>query len=249
MEKIPISAKCITYGRVSFLEESVESFLRQKYDGEKELVIVNDYPEQKLVFDHPNVRIFNLDKPFDTIGEKENFAVKQCRFDTIAVWDDDDIALPWHLENINTWFPGYGLLHWKRGIFQMNHKIVAVKSIGNSGIVYSKEWWRKVGKHEPENAGYDTTFVMKLHKHQVKVSRAEPSMPSWIYNWGNGSYHMSGQGSDKGREESEHVTHRHQKHIENLKNQGLIPIGKVMINPHWHHNYIQNLKEFMSLGQ
>ena len=87
-----ISCKMITYGRVEFLEESLQSFLNQDYDGEKELVIVNDYPQQKLIFDHPEVRIFNLDYTFETIGQKENFAVEQCKGDIIAVWDDDDSA-------------------------------------------------------------------------------------------------------------------------------------------------------------
>ena len=36
-----ISCKCITYGRVEFLEESIESFLRQEYLGKKELIIKN----------------------------------------------------------------------------------------------------------------------------------------------------------------------------------------------------------------
>ena len=71
-----ISCKMITYGRVEFLEESLQSFLNQDYDGEKELVIVNDYPQQKLIFDHPEVRIINLDYTFETIGQKENFAVE-----------------------------------------------------------------------------------------------------------------------------------------------------------------------------
>jgi len=79
----PISCKCITYGRVEHLEESLESFLRQDYAGDHELVIVNDYPRQRLHFDHPRVRIINLDFTFETIGEKENFAVSACRYDTV----------------------------------------------------------------------------------------------------------------------------------------------------------------------
>ena len=56
-----ISAKCITYGRVSTLEEAIYSFLQQDYPGEKELVIVNDYPKQKLIFDHPEIKIIIRD--------------------------------------------------------------------------------------------------------------------------------------------------------------------------------------------
>ena len=75
---INISCKCITYGRVDTLEEALYSFLIQEYQGDSELVIVNDYPLQKLHFDHPRVKIFNLDTTFETIGDKENFAIENC---------------------------------------------------------------------------------------------------------------------------------------------------------------------------
>ena len=45
-----ISAKCVTYGRVSLLEEAIESFLKQDYPNSRcELVIVNDCPIQRLI--------------------------------------------------------------------------------------------------------------------------------------------------------------------------------------------------------
>ena len=72
-----ISFKTTTYGRVSFLEECLQSFLQQEYSGDSEMVIINDYPLQKLIFDHPKVRIFNLDETFGIIGEQENFADEQ----------------------------------------------------------------------------------------------------------------------------------------------------------------------------
>ena len=71
-----ISAKCITYGRVDTLEELIYSFLNQDYEGWSELIIVNDYPLQTLIFDHPKVKIFNLKETFSTIGAKENFAIE-----------------------------------------------------------------------------------------------------------------------------------------------------------------------------
>ena len=72
MDYPSISCKCITYGRVATLEESIYSFLKQDYPADKcELIIVNDYPLQTLIFEHPQIKIVNLDKTFDTIGEKE----------------------------------------------------------------------------------------------------------------------------------------------------------------------------------
>jgi hypothetical protein len=49
----PVSCICLTFGRAHLLEESVYSFLRQDYSGVKELIILNDYNQQILTFDHP----------------------------------------------------------------------------------------------------------------------------------------------------------------------------------------------------
>jgi hypothetical protein len=246
-KSISISCKCITYGRVNLLEESLYSFLNQNYDGESEMLIINDYPEQKLYFDHPNVRIINLDETFKTIGEKENFAVENCKYDTIAVWDDDDIALPNHLENINKYFPGYDLLHWKKGALVDHNKINDLVGLGNSGIIYTKEIWERSGKHELENAGYDMSFVVKIkRKYQCKVINAEPldEEVSWMYMWGGRSYHMSGQGTDTPNKEN--VIIRHSRHIEKLKNEGKIPIGDIELKPKWSIDYCKLLNEYIT---
>lgn len=246
MPYIPISCKCITYGRVNFLEESIESFLRQQYDGESELVIVNDYPKQKLIINHPRIRVYNFDFTFPTIGEKENFAVSACKYDTVAVWDDDDIALPNHLSNINKYFPGHDLLHWQNGIALVQHNIAALRSLGNSGIVYSKNIWARAGMHSLENAGYDTTFVNKAAKAGARIARAMPKNDevSWCYNWGNGTYHMSGMGADDGTKPN--VIIRHSEYIESLRKRGEIPEGDVLLSPHWERDYSKMLKEYVS---
>lgn len=241
---ISISCKCITYGRVNYLEESIESFLKQDYDGDSELVIVNDYPLQKLHFNHPKVRIINLNKTFNTIGEKENYAVKMCRYDTIAVWDDDDLALPNHLSNINKHFPGHDLLHWNNGILMMSNKIEKITDLGNSGIVYSKDIWNSVGRHEYENAGYDATFVLKIYGQNGIVNRAITSIEdvSWIYCW-NDSYHMSAMGNDT--PDRKNVIIRHSEHIEQLRLDGKIPTGIVYLKPHWKNDYNKMYNDFL----
>lgn len=241
---IPISCKCITYGRVESLEESLESFLRQDYAGDHELVIVNDYPRQRLHFDHPRVRIYNLDFTFGTIGEKENFAVSACSHDAIAVWDDDDIALPNHLKNIDRYFWGHDLLHWERGVFFKKGSIAALTGLGNSGIVYSKPLWRAIGGHPLENAGYDVTLVNRLRGAGARVALAAPPPreSSWFYGWRNGSYHMSALGTDHdGRAD---VVSRHSAHIDELRRAGRIPTGDIELKPHWNQDYAALLAEY-----
>ena len=133
-----VSFKCITYGRVRLLEEALYSFLNLE-NNDSELVIVNDYPLQELIYDHPQVKIYNLKETFPTIGDKENFAVSKCSGELIALQDDDDIALPNHLDNIKKyWVDGSNLMHWNRAIFYNDPDISGITGTGNSGIVYSK---------------------------------------------------------------------------------------------------------------
>lgn len=241
-----ISCKCITYGRIDTLEEALYSFITQEYDGESELIIVNDYPLQKLIFDHPKVKIFNLDYTFDTIGEKENFAVSQCTHDIIAVWDDDDIAMPNHLSNIDKYFvDDSDLLHWQRGVLFNAGQISAINSVGNSGIVYSKKIWKEIGGHPKENAGYDMSFVLKIKSISKNIVLASPpdNEVSWFYYWAHRSYHMSGLGTDT--PDRPNVIKRHSEHIEQQRLKGNIPVGNIYLKPIWRQPYGQLFKDFV----
>ena len=96
-----ISCLMPTYNRCpdkqTMLEEALESFVSQTY-ADKELIICNDTPNQKLVFDHPQVKIFNMDTRFPTLSDKLQWMIDNSSGDVLCRWDDDDICLPWRLE-------------------------------------------------------------------------------------------------------------------------------------------------------
>jgi glycosyltransferase involved in cell wall biosynthesis len=250
MENLPfISCKCITYGRLHFLEEAVESFLKQDYAGQKELIIVNDYPLQKLSYNHPEIKIFNLEETFLTIGEKENFALEQCSGELIAVWDDDDIALPNHISNIAKYFTEDGeLLLWGNGALVHSNNIHELTGLGNSGIVYTKKIWKELGGHPLENAGYDTTFVNQIiyrpGAKPIIVAYPPNEEVSWFYMWGGRGYHMSGEGTDHPGKLN--AIQRHSAHVESERALGKIPTGEITINPHWDIDYQKLLKDYIS---
>lgn len=232
-----------TYGRADMVEEALYSFLNQEYEGESELVIVNDYPLQKLIFDHPKVRIINLDKTFPVIGEKENFAIEQCKYNTVYNCDDDDVFLRNHFQNINDYFTNHNLLHWNKGVFMVAHKIEKVGSLGNCGVVYDREYVRSLGGYPREQAGADMTLVVAIGNNGGKIARATPDMPSQIYNWGNGSYHLSGMGRDT--DDRENIIVRHSRYIESQRQKGLIPTGDIVLKPHWNRDYEKIVSDYM----
>jgi hypothetical protein len=235
-------------GRVSTLEETLFSFLNQDDLTDCECVIVNDYPKQTLIFDHPQVRIFNIKEPFKTIGEKENFTVEQCKGNIIAVTDDDDVYMPNHNRNIKKYFtPGSSILHWN-GVYYNDPEITSIVFIGNSGMVYSKKAWEEVGKCPIMNAGGDTTFADSIHKlHGYTHGQPPRGEESAFYRWSlpqnGGIYHQSGAGFDS--DNKPNIIQRHSAHIEQLRIQKLIPTGDIILKPNWKQDYSKLLKDYV----
>jgi len=100
---LKIACLCCTYNRPAQLAEAVESFLRQTYPAElRELVILDDAGQYAPdACDHlPGVKLITSKHRFRTLGEKRNAcaALASPDVDAYAVWDDDDIYLPWHLQ-------------------------------------------------------------------------------------------------------------------------------------------------------
>jgi len=98
-----IACLCCTFNRPGQLAEAVESFLRQTYPAElRELVILDDAGQyaQGACDDLPGVKLITTRHRFRTMGEKRNAcaALASPDAEAYAVWDDDDIYLPWHLE-------------------------------------------------------------------------------------------------------------------------------------------------------
>jgi glycosyltransferase involved in cell wall biosynthesis len=232
---------------VSTLEESIYNFLQQDYPGEKELVIVNDYPKQKLIFNHPEIKIINLDYTFSTIGAKENYAIELCQGELIAVWDDDDIALTNHLSNVaKFWKEDTNILHWANGVYYNIPDITELTFIGNSGMVYSKKAWEQIGKSPLVNAGGDTTLMYAIHA--LGEDKAVMAFPpneevSWFYRWSIPlCYHQSGNGFDK--EGKPNIIQRHSSYIEEQRIKGFIPTGEIHLEPKWNQDYPKLLVDF-----
>lgn len=92
---------CLTYKRPTLLEECVYSVLQQTYT-DWELLVINDCEEQTIRFDHPKVRIFNLNKKFESISDKRNFGKNNADGDWITNLDDDDFMLPTYLQTMRS---------------------------------------------------------------------------------------------------------------------------------------------------
>ena len=90
-----------TYGRYSLACESLACFLQQTALSDASLLIYNQHPVP-LLFEHPRVRVVN--------EVRDNVSLRQIKqrmleladptAELIHYWDDDDLYLPWHLEDV-----------------------------------------------------------------------------------------------------------------------------------------------------
>ncbi len=90
-----------TYGRPDYVNEAVQMFIDQDYPhNRRELIILNDCPGQTFISDLPseyNIKVFNESFRYKTLGQKRNVTLDHAKGDLIAIWDDDDLYLPWRL--------------------------------------------------------------------------------------------------------------------------------------------------------
>jgi hypothetical protein len=88
-----------TYGRYSLACESIAGFLGQNALDDANLLVLNQHPVP-LFFDHPRVRVVN--EQMENVGLRH---IRKRMFDLAGPaeythwWEDDDLYLPWHLED------------------------------------------------------------------------------------------------------------------------------------------------------
>ncbi len=236
--KPKISAFCCTYGRPFCLEEALHSFLIQDYDGEKEIIILNDLAEQTLFFDHPQVKIINLKERIVPLSKKFNECISYCTGDYIFVWEDDDIYLPWKITfSINN-LDENGCFHTGSAFLERGIDDLALCSnLHHSSLCMHKDNWKKVEYYnydENDSCNLDTVIFSKIINNFGNISKSiKPEEVFYIYRWGNsGAYH----GSATQKNMSNFAKINVQKYFDS----GKIKYGNIFLNPKWSYDFLES---------
>jgi glycosyltransferase involved in cell wall biosynthesis len=182
---------CIpTFGRPELLEEAIESFLRQTW-GNKRLIIGNDFADQRLVIDHPEIVVVNRAERFPTLGAKRNWLMTLAGENYITHWDDDDLYLPDHITTVMANLPHYKAdaakqhhqwfdnnhKKWRLGFASYMHTIIAHRSVfrkaGDYGMLNMNEDAEILNRMlsrglmtGPPQRLHEPTFVQRLGTHR-----------------------------------------------------------------------------------
>jgi len=196
-----VSCLCLTYGRPSLLEEAVESFLRQTWDGSKELIVLNDHPDQELAFRHRQVVIVNRKTRLHTLGEKRNLCAELASHEHLIPWDDDDIHLPWRIEETmrglksSHFFKCPQVWQTNDGVFE--NQVQDDDFAYHAASAYSRTIFKRIGGYHCLNGGEDQEFEADLRRgadtaRHWNIVRLPLERVFYIYRRSHGSYHASG---------------------------------------------------------
>lgn len=194
------------------LQNSLACFLAQSYEN-KYLLILDDADQ----FDNqesdegkwalgslPNRFYESLPFKFNAML---NAAKDEFQADIIAIWEDDDIYLPQHLENIAAMYEGGVQFFAPKEVYSTyNQPLGQVQREGASGRFHAS-WAYTTGLLNKVD-GYPITerldFDQQMHRKCWHACNSASSCydqfhgvgPSYVYRWGNPTYHGSQAGEE-----------------------------------------------------
>lgn len=213
------------------MEESIESFLRQDYEGPKELIVVNDLPEQTLSLpDCPqNIKVVNIPIRLDNLGQKRNAVARLSSGELLMTWSDDDIHLPNRISsNVKAWAAGRYVTEGSH-IFHCLHQTIHKKArLCGPFCMAAEDFWR-LGGIPDAFTGEDAAFLRTV---LANLKVCESSELSYIYRWGTTErFHASW--FDKQQDAWSQISDKVQQTLKDGKE----PTGEVSLKPHWKRDY------------
>lgn len=226
-----ISVLTLTYQRYDILEEAIQSFLHQDWDGESEMVVLNDSPLVKYEFDHPKVRIINCDTRFSSVGKKLEYGFTQCKGDYIYRLDDDDLMAPWALSlqaEYRNDRPGCEIYRCQKHYFFCHNRFEGLSDNINNGNCYSKAYTERISY--PDTSGSEDNNIT-FHQNAI-IHTGDKGRYSMIYRWGMGTFHISGMGVEN---PTEYILNKVDESVSKMEE------GIIKLEPHFKSDYYSQL--------
>jgi hypothetical protein len=172
-----ISCICLAQRYGEDLASSVESFIKQNYDGERELIIFSTNPKVHLVFAHPNVIVANVPRACLPCDARNTAIGSIAKGDKIVIWNEDDYYLPNHLQNIASHFDGNDFVWLERQFDLERGKIERIGHGSAATFAFTKKAWERTGKYQ---RGFlnERNFIGRLTK--ISTGKKVPMTPDTI---------------------------------------------------------------------
>ena len=189
-----VSFVCTTYRRFTCLKRILAQFNAQTYPN-KELIIFNTDEEYPYVLETPqdNVTIVNNGIDYQT-GEaylNRGFicrdAVTHATGDYFMLGDDDDIYLPWHIQQAVEGIEELGTDAWKpeQSFFATQDKLELTMNTLEASVIVKMPRIRQIG-FRSDITGYEgLSWYTKLRDERNLDEHNKNYVPSYCFNWGD----------------------------------------------------------------
>lgn len=187
-----ISFVCTSYRRVTCVERVIAQYYAQSH-ANKELIIFNtdmEYPFE-LGFNDPTIVVVNNNIDYQTGLEYTNRgqicrdAVTHARGDYFMLADDDDIYLPWHMQQAYEGIVEIGRDAWKprRSFFAQPHRVTLVQNTLEASVIVKMPRIRQIGFREDKTGYEGLSWYTRLRDEGQLDELNDNNVPSYCFNW------------------------------------------------------------------
>ena len=187
-----LSFVCTSYRRFTCVERIVAQFHAQTYPN-KELIIFNtdeEYP-YSLGFEDSSIIIVNnginyqTGTPYENRGQICRDAVTHATGDYFMLADDDDIYLPWHMQQAVDGIESNGKDAWKpeQSFFATPNKVQMCMNTLEASVIVKMERIREIG-FRSDITGYEgLSWYTQLRDEKHLDEHNKYYVPSYCFNW------------------------------------------------------------------
>jgi len=191
-----VSFVCTTYKRFRCVERIVAQYHAQTYQN-KELIIFNTDVENpyELGFEDDSIIIINnnLDYinnlPYTNRGDICRDAVTHATGDYFMLADDDDIYLPWHIQQAVEGIEELGTDAWKpeQSFFSAPNKVELCRNTLEASVIVKMNRMIEIGFRN-DLTGYEgLSWYTKLRDEKQLNEYNKNYIPSYCFNWSDPS--------------------------------------------------------------
>jgi hypothetical protein len=184
-----------TYGRYAVVCEALACFLQQTALSQATLLIYNQHPSA-LSFDHPRVRVVNERAPDGSLRHirRRMHDLARPDADLIHWWDDDDLYLPWHLEDCLAHIGAH--VAWKPQSSWYSRANTSFRRVANrfEGSWIFRADYLKAAPLDTHPTYTDHPVILQTEEAGLLATTELGDRTSYIYRWSNGTAHLSSYG-------------------------------------------------------
>jgi hypothetical protein len=232
-----VSFVCTTYRRFYCIKRIVAQYQAQTYPN-KELIIFNtdeEYPI-KLGFDDDTIKIINnhidyvTGNPYENRGQICRDAVTHTTGEYFLLADDDDVYLPWHIQQAVDGIEESEADAWKpeQSLFATPNKIELCMNTLEASVIVKMNRIKEIG-FRTDLTGYEgLSWYTKLRDEHQLDEHNKKYLPSYVFNWGDPS-EISGH-KQSGDINNPNNFENHKKATNDFANELLYPISNNELN-------------------